>query len=187
MSSAGTPLTVTLKPATLSDYPMVQNMARFYVYDLSKECGRQSDAWRLPADGLFESFDFKNYFTDNTRAAYVITVQKDVAGFVLLNHETLDVVNDWNVGEFFILGRYQGRGIGTQAAQQVWQRHLGKWEVAVIPDNRSALRFWEKSIEDFTHNRFTKETKKVDFDKEQPHRVVFTFRTPQTPSALTEK
>ena len=58
---------VTVKPASINDYPMIQNMARFYVYELSKECGHLSDDWRLPVDGLFESFDFKNYFEENKK------------------------------------------------------------------------------------------------------------------------
>lgn len=80
---------ISLHPASIDDYPMIQNMARFYVYDLSKVCGHISDEWRLPADGLFESFDFKNYFEENSRRAYLIKVHDDVAGFVLLNQEVI--------------------------------------------------------------------------------------------------
>jgi predicted acetyltransferase len=175
MSCAGTPPTVTLKAAAFCDYPMVQNMARFYVYDLSKECGHLSKDWDLPADGLFESFDFKLYFTESTRQVYVITVDGSTAGFVLLHQDTIDPSNDWSMGEFFVLGRYQKQGIGQQVATQVWRLHPGKWEIAVIPENGSARRFWEKSIADFTQHRFTKETKEINFDKDQPQKIVFAF------------
>lgn len=30
---------ITLIKASLSDYPTIQNMARFYVYDMSRYCG----------------------------------------------------------------------------------------------------------------------------------------------------
>lgn len=49
-----------IETATLDDYPIIQNMARFYVYELSRDCGFISEDWALPPDGLYESFDFKN-------------------------------------------------------------------------------------------------------------------------------
>ncbi|HXF90771.1 MAG TPA: hypothetical protein VNJ29_02445 [Candidatus Nitrosotenuis sp.] len=45
---------IQLIHATLDDYPTIQNMARFYVYDLSRECGFISEDWSLPSDGLYE-------------------------------------------------------------------------------------------------------------------------------------
>lgn len=170
---------VTLESATLNEYPMIQNMARFYVYDLSKECGHISDEWRLPSDGLFESFDFKNYFKESSRKVYLVRVYDDIAGFILLNQVTANESSDWNVGEFFILGQYQGEGIGKQAAEKIWQLHTGKWEVSVIPENQSALTFWENTIDKFTGFNFTKETKLIDFDRDQPKRIIFTFDSRQ--------
>ena len=166
---------ISLHPASIDDYPMIQNMARFYVYDLSKECGHISDEWCLPADGLFESFDFKNYFQENSRRAYLIKVQDDLAGFVLLNQEVIYEDSDWNIGEFFILGRYQGFGVGKIAAKKIWHLHPGRWEVSVIPENISALKFWENTIDQFTDHPFKKETKLISFDKDQPKRIIFSF------------
>lgn len=34
---------VNIELTDINDYPMIQNMARFYVYDMSKECGHISD------------------------------------------------------------------------------------------------------------------------------------------------
>jgi hypothetical protein len=33
--------------ATLEDYPTIQNMARFYVYELSRECGFTEEFTRI--------------------------------------------------------------------------------------------------------------------------------------------
>ncbi|MCW8410584.1 hypothetical protein OQJ13_16515 [Legionella sp. PATHC035] len=43
-----------VETATLDDYPTIHNMARFYVYELSRDCGFISDDWALPSDGLYE-------------------------------------------------------------------------------------------------------------------------------------
>lgn len=168
---------LTLYEATLREYPLIQNMARFYVYDLSRECGHISSDWALPNDGLYESFDFKSYFEENTRKAYLVRVYDEIAGFVLLNQQTLDENNQWNMGEFFILAKFQHLGIGKQVAFKIWALYPGKWEVTVIPENKKAEAFWEKAISKYTKNRFDKVIKLVKPDRDQPRRIIFTFDT----------
>ena len=53
-------------PAILVDYPTIQNMARFYVYDRTKYMG-----WECPEDGLFECIDFKYYFENPDEKAFI--------------------------------------------------------------------------------------------------------------------
>lgn len=50
---------VKLILASLKDYPTIQNMGRFYVYDMSEYVGDQ-EGWEMPEDGLYECIDFKN-------------------------------------------------------------------------------------------------------------------------------
>ena len=107
---------INIIEASIKDYPLIQNMAQFYIYDLSRECGHTSSYWALPTDGLYESLDFKCYFEDQSRKAYLIKVSEEIAGFVLLNQATEDKTNNWNMGEFFILAKFQGKGIGEQVA-----------------------------------------------------------------------
>ena len=171
-----------LIPATLTDYPSIQNMARFYVYEMSRECGLNSLDWACPADGLYESFDFKHYFTDPDRQAYLVKVNEELAGFVLI-YQTKEQSNaQWNIGEFFILARFQQRGIGRLVAQQVWQRHPGSWEVTVIPENQRALQFWRKAVTSIMNDNFVEETKlkKGRVDPDQPNRIFLTFDTTKT-------
>ncbi len=168
---------IAIIQAKLDDYPCIQNMARFYVYDLSRECGHISEDWRLPKNGLYESFDFKNYFVDPSRRVYLVKVYDEIAGFVLLNQETQGNYNNWNMGEFFIIAKFQGAGIATRVAHLIWEMHPETWEVSVIPENKRALIFWEKTIDVFTCGAFNKSIKKVDYDKYQPKRVIFEFDT----------
>lgn len=168
-----------LIPATLVDYPTIQNMARFYVYETSRECGLNSADWACPADGLYESFDFKHYFVDSDRLAYLVKVDEELAGFILL-YQTGEQPNiQWHIGEFFILARFQNRGVGRMVAQQVWQRHPGLWEVTVIPEKQRALQFWRKAVASIMQKNFTEELKlktgRVDSD--QPNRIFLTFDT----------
>ena len=166
-----------LIPASMIDYPTIQNMARFYVYDMSRYCGFISEDWSCPKNGLYESFDFKNYFEDPTRKAFLVYVEEELAGFVLLNQAGTSEATQWNIGEFFILAKFQGKGVASQIAKQLWKTHTGQWEVSVIPQNSHAFAFWSKTIAGFTNHAYSHEIKNVDYDSEHPSRHIFTFIT----------
>lgn len=168
---------VVVVEATLKDYPLIQNMARFYVYDLSRTCGHISTDWALPADGLYECFDFKIYFEDPRRKPYLVKVYDEIAGFVLLNRETIDKTHTWNMGEFFILAKFQDKRIGERVAHMIWNQHPGIWEVSVIPENIKGYTFWKKTISYYKRGLFTEIIKEVPYDKHQPKRIIFTFDT----------
>lgn len=170
-------MNIKITPATVSDYPMIQNMARFYVYDLSRECGFISNDWALPADGLYESFDFKDYFQDDDKRAFLIKYNEEIAGFVLLSQKGLFSKTTWNMGEFFILAKFQRKGIGSHAATQIWNDLPGAWEISVIPENKNAANFWRRNILNYSGSTFKESTQFVDYDPDQPQRIVFQFTT----------
>ncbi len=170
--------TIQITAATLSDHPLIQNMARFYVYDMSRQCGFQSKDWSMPENGLYQFLpDLKAYFEDDSRRAYLVRVNNELGGFVLLNQMVMDNNSNWNMGEFFILAKYQGKGIGCYVAQAIWDQHPGIWEVTVIPENQSALAFWHKAIGRYTQQHYQFETKLARPGRDQPYRVIFTFET----------
>ncbi|CEK11363.1 GNAT family N-acetyltransferase [Legionella hackeliae] len=163
--------------ATLDDYPTIQNMARFYVYDMSRYCGFMNDEWACPSDGLYESYDFKIYFEDAKRQAFLIKVGDELAGFALLNKEGTQLHTDWNMGEFFILAKFQRAGIGSHVAQELWKTYPGVWEISVIPENTSALAFWRRVVSTFTAGHYTEALKTVDYDRHQSKRYILSFDT----------
>ena len=81
------------------------------------------------------------------------------------------------MGEFFILAKFQGKGIGRAVAHQIWHMHPGTWEVSVIPENKTALTFWRNAISIFTGGKYFEEMKTVDHDEHQPKRYILTFDT----------
>lgn len=169
-------LSISLLPATILDYALIQNIARFYVYDLSRECGNISDDWNIPADGLYESFDFKEYFDSPFKKAYIIKANNAIAGFVLLNQDGLFPNTQWNMGEFFILAKFQRKGIGRSIAETVFRNHMGEWEVSVIPENKSAALFWRRIISALTDDLFQESIETVKYDPDQPQRTLFRFK-----------
>ena len=168
---------ISLQVASLKDYPVIQNMARFYVYDMSRSCGFISQDWVCPANGLYESYDFKTYLEDPTCSAYLIKVNEELAGFVLLNKKGTARATDWNVGEFFILAKFQGKGVGRFVAEELWTIYPGIWEIAVIPENHAALRFWRKTVLVFTSGLYSEELKEFNQDQQTRQRYVLRFNT----------
>ncbi|MEK6734268.1 MAG: GNAT family N-acetyltransferase, partial [Pseudomonadota bacterium] len=169
---------IKIIPATITDYLSIQNMARFYVYDISRYCGFISKDWAIGKDGLYECFDLKKYFEDADKKAYLLRLKDgELVGFVLLDKHSTSNNIDWNMGEFFILAKFQGKGVASEVAKKIWIMHPGKWEVSVIPENLPALAFWRKNISYLTNNNYLEEIKTIDYDKDQPKRVIFEFNT----------
>ena len=148
---------IQLLPATLQDYPTIQNMARFYVYDRTPYMD-----WECPESGLFECIDFKHYFEATDEEAFLIRVNNEIAGFVLLDKMHFLEPVDWNMGEFFVLAKFQGTGIASEVAKQIFKGHSGKWSVAVMPENNKAVKFWRKIISDVSRGEYTEAFKTED-------------------------
>jgi predicted acetyltransferase len=164
-----------LQEAKLSDYPTIQNMGRFYVYDMSRYCGHLP-GWECPGDGLFENYDVKKYFVEPNNFAFFIKVGKEIAGFALINKIGSSTDVDWNMGEFFVLAKFQASGIGRNIAEEFFDRFSGTWEVATIPENTRALRFWRKVVGQYAKGVFTEEQKVIQ--SPEPHQmVVLRFNT----------
>lgn len=129
-------------------------MARFYAYDISRDCGLQLEGWEFPENGLYECNDFKKYLEGQDKHAFLIKVNYELAGFVFVNKLEVMPEVDWNMGEFFIVAKFQNSGLGRRVAKQIFDQFPGEWSVGTIPQNIRALNFWRKIISEYTHGRF---------------------------------
>jgi len=145
---------LNLVPAKLKDYPIMQNMARFYAYDMSRDCGRELEGWEFPENGLYECSDFKKYLEGKGKHAFIIKVDNELAGFVFVNKLEVMPEVDYNMGEFFIVAKFQRSGIGRIVAKEMFNRFSGEWSVGAIPQNTRALNFWRKVISEYTNGNF---------------------------------
>lgn len=150
---------IDILEAPAEKLPVIQNMARFYAYDLSKSCGFYTlFDWSFPENGLYEAHDLSDYWKPG-HYPFLIRVDGELAGFVLIDKigTTPDV--DWNMGQFFIVGKYQGKGVGRQVAVRIFEKFPGTWEVMQMPDNIPAIAFWKKVIAGYTNNKYSEERK----------------------------
>jgi predicted acetyltransferase len=151
---------IKLVSASKEDQSIVQNLARFYVYELSRYCGFLPH-WETPEDGLYECFDLGHYWNEKDRYPYLIRVDGELAGFALINKIGTSSEVDWNLGEFFVVAKFQMHGIGRLVAEKIFHQFPGVWELAQMPQNTRAIEFWEKVVDRYTKGDFESGVKQV--------------------------
>jgi predicted acetyltransferase len=167
---------IDLLPATQEQKAVIQNLARFYAYDLSKSCGFYDlFDWSFPETGLYEGRDLSAYWKANCYP-FIIRIDGELAGFAIVDKTGTTKDVDWNMVEFFIVGKFQGKGFGSKIAIQLFNQFPGTWEVMQMPDNIPAIKFWKKVVGEYTNNNFS-EDRKI-FSEPEPHEnIILKFKT----------
>ncbi len=177
-------MNITLCKATSEDKDTIQNLGRFYIYEMSKFCGFLP-TWETPSNGLFECIDLSSYCEESDRHAFLIKVDDELAGFVLINKVGSAPDVDWNMGEFFVICKFQRKGIGRHIAEQIFNQFPGTWETTQIPENKAAIDFWEKVITQYSHGQFEKTLKTIQEPKPHPMIVLkFTSQIPKSSNSV---
>lgn len=161
---------VEVLPASPAQEPILANLLELYAHDFSEFVELQ-----LGADGRFGYEPLPLYWKDSRRHPFLITADGVLAGFVFVHRGSQISVDAevWDVAEFFIVRGFRRLGLGTKAAQEIWRRFPGQWEVRVIDRNRQAQAFWARAINEFTGG--TVEPSLLDKDGQRWH--VFSFES----------
>ena len=149
---------VEVMEARDEDLPVVRNLVRFYIYDLSEIMG-----WDCPEDGLFGGCDdLPQYWgrepddpeykwpPGQVGYAFVVRVDGRLGGFALVRRLGERPAPSYDMGDFFILRRYRRRGVGKRVAHGLFDRFPGKWLVRQMKANHPARAFWRKVIAEYT-------------------------------------
>jgi predicted acetyltransferase len=152
--------------------PLLQNLMQLYTHDFS-EFWAGTSRGDLNADGLFESYPLEQYWSRPNWSALLICHTGILAGFALINdqpHSGLSAAR--NMGEFFILRKHRGQGVGCLAARTIFSRHRGLWELAVARKNLRALDFWRRTLQKSAEARHVQE---LDVQNEQWNGPILRF------------
>jgi predicted acetyltransferase len=137
---------VEVATANPAHAPLIQNLMQLYTHDFS-EFWTGTSRGDVNSEGRFDSYPLDSYWSRPNWSVYLISCDRNLAGFGLLNDETHSGrAANRNMGEFFILRKYRGQGVGRVAAEILFSRHAGSWEVAVARRNTRALQFWRRII-----------------------------------------
>jgi predicted acetyltransferase len=140
------PTNVELIPAAREQEPILANLLELYVHDFSEFL-----EIKLGADGRFGYERLPLYWEEPNRFPFLIMVNGDLAGFVLLRKGS-QISGDedvWDMTEFFVVRGYRRLRVGTKAAHEAWKQFPGKWEVRVLNRNQKAQQFWPRAVGEF--------------------------------------
>ena len=126
--------------------PVIQNLMQLYTHDFS-EFWAGTGRGDLTTQGLFEGYPLDEYWSKANWSAMLILRDRALAGFGLVNDRTHSGLKaERNMAEFFIVRKHRGRGVGRLAAEMIFSRQPGLWEVAVARQNSLAREFWRNTI-----------------------------------------
>lgn len=169
------PQKIQLIPATLNDYPIIQNLARFYAYDMS-EYWRGGPGWEVPENGLYECIDFRKYWDDPSAFPFLIRYDGELAGFAIISKSGSEPSIDFIMAQFFIMRKFKRQGIGRQVAYKCFDRFPGVWEVMVFPGNEGSYRFWRTIIKHYSSQPLIEYTRQIAHFKNKPYNI-FNFES----------
>lgn len=123
---------------------IIRNMFPYYIYDMSEytKFSPNDDGTYVVDESIL---NLNTYWTKSNHYPFLIKVDDEVAGFSLLR-EFPFLEGYYDVGQFFILRKYKGQGIGREAFELSVKKFPGKWITRVLPNNGGAFKFWEKVI-----------------------------------------
>jgi predicted acetyltransferase len=141
-------MALTVTPATLDEKPVLARLLQLYQYDFTEFVPLS-----LGDDGLYPYRYLDAYWSPEPggeRYPLLFRVDGELAGFALVRF-----LNQAHVmSEFFVMRPFRRRGIGAEAAKNVFSRFSGRWIVHEVPGNRPAQAFWRSVISEFTHGDF---------------------------------
>lgn len=124
---------------------------QLYAYDFSEIL-----ALDVGDDGRFRTPPLDVYFRDPKAHAFLFRIEEKLAGFALVQERSRltgeEGVRD--VAEMFVMRRHRRRGVGEQAAEWLFDRFGGRWEVRQKAENQAATAFWRRVIGRRTGGRF---------------------------------
>ncbi|GIK66959.1 MAG: hypothetical protein BroJett018_47530 [Chloroflexota bacterium] len=140
---------VEVIPATLQDETTYRNLFQFYLYEFSRFMG-----FITTNAGRFYEIDLDGCWTSANRYPFLIRADGNLAGLAMITQREKSrytgEANVMDLQEFFIMAAFQKRGIGRQAAHEVFDMFPGRWEVFQLARNTNAQVFWRKVVAAYT-------------------------------------
>jgi len=94
------------------------------------------------------------WFADDSSHPLLILHNNEPAGFALVSKPVMKQADvDYRLAEFFIDRKARRHGVGREAAQLIFNRFDGRWEITELLRNQPAIAFWRSVVGDYTHGQ----------------------------------
>lgn len=141
---------IRVDQAPIEEKSIIRNMLELYVYDFS-----EFEGYDLNDHGLYGYRYLDHYWAEPERFPFIVRVDGKLAGFALVRRFDRGDHAETRFGEFFIMRKYRGRGVGEDVARQVFERFPGPWVLTEIASNTAAQRFWRTILGRLVNGEFT--------------------------------
>lgn len=121
---------------------MLERLFQLYLHDMTEFLAfpiEENGTFSIAADLL------PPYWERPDHHPYLIRQDGEIAGFSLVRRAP-DSDGIWDMGQFGVLRKFRGTGLARRAFHQTLTKHVGDWQVRVLPQNKVAYRFWTSAI-----------------------------------------
>jgi predicted acetyltransferase len=125
---------VELIAATEDDKAVLANLLQFYCYEMSAVRG-----YDLTEHGTYNYRYLDHYFIETERHAFLLRDGGALAGFVM---SRVLPTGEREVAEFFVVRSHRRNGVGTRAAEALFDMYPGRWAVTYDDLNADGSAFW---------------------------------------------
>ena len=134
---------VAVKP---QDRELLWNINQKYLYEMTNYYDDEMDECGNLHYGYFDE-----YFTDPERKAFFIYEEGTLVGFAMIHpYSNIGGTPDHVLAEFTVFPTYRRRRLATKAAEAIFGRFKGSWEVKYNEKNVAAKAFWNRVTAKFS-------------------------------------
>lgn len=122
------------------DKALLWNIHQKYLYEMTNFYDSEMDA-----QGNYHYGYFDAYFVEPERKVLFLFWEGRLAGFAMINpYSYLGQAPDHVLAEFTVFPRYRRKHIAQAAADLIFRRNKGSWEVKYNEANAPAKALWNK-------------------------------------------
>lgn len=130
----------------------IQSVFREYLDDLTRV---SMNTGVFPVIGEFGDREpdlLARWFSDDSAYPLVILKDQKPVGFAVVSRPSIGQRNkiDFRLSEFFIVATQRRLGIGRDAANLIFRRFAGRWEITELQHNKAAIAFWRDVVAGYT-------------------------------------
>lgn len=130
----------------------IQSVFREYLDDLTKVSMNTGVFPVLGEFGDREPDLLARWFSDDSAYPLVILKDQQPAGFAVVSRPAVGQRDkiDFRLSEFFVVATKRRLGVGRDAANLIFRRFAGRWEITELQHNKGAVAFWRSVLTEYT-------------------------------------
>jgi predicted acetyltransferase len=150
------PISIRDAQHSAQDRAWIQAQYPEYLEDLSQ---LSMNTGMFPAAGEYGERHAElmaRWFADDSSHPLIILKNDKPVGFALVSRPPRNQREqvDFRMAEFFVTLKARRLGIGRDAAQLIFNRFAGTWEIIEFLYNKPAVTFWRSIVSDYTGGKF---------------------------------